>query len=419
MSASWIIDEIARVNEGRIPKRVALKYKRMSAEVFAFFRGTDNLFARAWATGLQPPDPGPAVLQCGDLHLENFGAYAAQDGGFLFDINDFDEALIAPCGFDLTRCVCSILLAADVWKLSPVKAERIAVAFLDRYRAGVADLGDPTTTCEQPAGEGHDPISKLLGRAAAATRAELLEKETRPGKDGHPVIRRRKGLHPRLPKKERRAVIKAMKVYAATTTRPEAYKVLSVSGRIAGIGSLGVNRYLVLTEGDGQPSGYWLFDVKQSAPSQVRPFLGDQPGETWATETERVIDAQRRLVARPIAGLDMLTIHGADYRIRAMIPLENRTQLDSFQKKVHKLGHAVVMSGQITGWSHARGARFVSEHRYKELARWAEGPGLDSILATAIRHAARSRRAYGIFVQAWKHQDPRLDPNLEQVHASP
>ena len=48
-----------------------------------------------------PLDLGPAILQCGDLHLENFGAYQTDDGEFRFDINDFDEALVAPCSLDL------------------------------------------------------------------------------------------------------------------------------------------------------------------------------------------------------------------------------------------------------------------------------------------------------------------------------
>jgi uncharacterized protein (DUF2252 family) len=418
LSAPSIIDEINRVNRGRMPDRVALKYRRMGDDVFAFFRGTDHLFARDWSTGLRPPDPGPELFQCGDLHLENFGAYVSDDGEFLFDINDFDEALIAPCGFDLSRCVASILLAADVWKLSPVQSERMAVAYLEHYRRGVADMADPRTRKELPAGAGHDPVSKLLGRAAASTRCELLEQQTRPGKHGRPTIRGRKGLHPRLGKSERRAVVDAMLAYAQTTQRPEAYEVLSVRGRIAGIGSLGVRRYLVLTRGDGPPEGYWLLDLKESTPSVVRPFLGDRPGETWKTETERIVDAELRLLPRPSGVLGMVCIGEQDYRIRAMIPAENRTRIDAFQRRVHKLGHAVVMAGRITGWAHARGARFVSEGRYSELATWARGPGLESTLATAIRHATRARRGYRVFLRALKAHDARLEPKLALAHAT-
>ena len=414
MSASWTIDEIARGNRGRIPHLVRLKYRRMRSDVFAFFRGTDNLFARVWSLGLRPADPGPEVLQCGDLHLENFGAYVSVDNEFLFDINDFDESLIAPCGYDLTRCVCSILLASDVWKLTPVQAERIAVAFLDRYAEGVEDLSEPGLRREFHAGSGHDPVSKLLGRAAASTRAELLAHQTRHGKRGRPVIRGRGGLHPRLPRAERRAVLEAVEAFGKTTPRPEAYDVLSIRGRIAGIGSLGVHRYLVLTRGDGPPAGYWLLDVKECRPSAVVQFLGKRPGPLDSTESERVVEAQRTLLPRPPGALGTLAIDQRNYRIRGMVPAENRARLDAFQGRVHRLGQAVVMAGLITGWAHARGARHISEERYAELAQWTRGPGLEAILTSAVRHAASSRRGYQFFLTALLGRDPRLDPDRVQ-----
>ena len=68
----------------------------MRKNAFAFFRGTCHLFYEDWS----PPaalDQAPATLICGDLHLENFGAYLGESGLPYFDVNDFDEAAkIAP-----------------------------------------------------------------------------------------------------------------------------------------------------------------------------------------------------------------------------------------------------------------------------------------------------------------------------------
>ena len=88
-----IVDEILRFNEGRIEERLTLKYELMSQNVFAFFRGTDHLYARRWPR-VRPADLGPSILQCGDLHLENFRAYETDDGDFRYDVNDFDEAIV-------------------------------------------------------------------------------------------------------------------------------------------------------------------------------------------------------------------------------------------------------------------------------------------------------------------------------------
>src|SRR4051812_42337999 len=128
--AESVLVSVLRFNEGRVPRAVRLKLKKMAADSFAFFRGADHLFAAAWPD-LRPPDVGPEIPICGDLHLENFGAYRDDDGEYLFDINDFDEAVVAPCSLDLVRCATSILLAAELWGLSPLRATGMVLRYLD------------------------------------------------------------------------------------------------------------------------------------------------------------------------------------------------------------------------------------------------------------------------------------------------
>src|SRR5690242_1852264 len=132
-SSGSAVAEILAFNRDRKSKLLRLKFRRMKKDAFAFFRGSDHLFASRWP-GLRPQDVGPASLICGDRHLENFGAYRTDDGDLLYDINDFDEALVAPCSLDLVRCTTSILLAAQLWKFTPVQAMQTVLTFLDRYR---------------------------------------------------------------------------------------------------------------------------------------------------------------------------------------------------------------------------------------------------------------------------------------------
>ena len=128
---SSVYDEIVKFNSDRERELVKRKLRRIDESVFTFFRGTDHLFGKAWPE-LAPRDPGPVVQCSGDLHLENFGACRTEDGDFRFEINDFDEALVAPCSFDLVRCAASILLAGQEWALGPSEASGIALAFLDQ-----------------------------------------------------------------------------------------------------------------------------------------------------------------------------------------------------------------------------------------------------------------------------------------------
>jgi uncharacterized protein (DUF2252 family) len=85
-----VVDEILEFNRDREPKQVRRKFRRMTKDPFAFFRGTDQWFATHWPR-LAPPDVAPSVLICGDLHLENYGVYRTDEGYFLYDINDYDS----------------------------------------------------------------------------------------------------------------------------------------------------------------------------------------------------------------------------------------------------------------------------------------------------------------------------------------
>src|SRR5262249_24709916 len=156
------VDEILRANRDRKPRGVRLKFARMAQDAFAFFRGTDNLFARAWPE-LRPEDSGPGILICGDLHLENFGAYRVERAQDSFDITDFDEPLGARCAFDVVRCATSILLALHLWRLTPLPTSTTMLAFLDQYRAAVDEAVRTGVLGEVVVGGGSGSIDRLLG----------------------------------------------------------------------------------------------------------------------------------------------------------------------------------------------------------------------------------------------------------------
>ncbi len=400
------VEAIVRRDEGRNPELLRRKYRRMGADLFAFFRGTDHLFASAWAE-LGPVDPGPRILICGDLHLENFGAYRAGDGSFVFDINDFDEATVAPGSVDLARCSTSILLAAQVWGLSPIQAMRTVLGFLDSYRATIAEAADGDHAGRSAQFAEFGPVGDLLGECALSTQDELLDRLTRVDRSGARSIRKSEGKLPALGKARAATVAESVESYGRGKGPAAAYKVLDVSGRIAGIGSLGVRRYVALVAGDGSPGGCRLLDIKEAAPSAIQESIcagGPRPGER-ADDARRVVDAQRRLQARPAAGLDAIALDGREYRLRELIPDENRARLDRFRRKPSKLRRAVEVAGKITAWSQLRGARLDEVDRAGDLIRWAASPALDAVLASAIRFADRSRGDYKAFVKARLDQE--------------
>ncbi|MGX1253349.1 uncharacterized protein (DUF2252 family) [Streptomyces ambofaciens] len=82
------------------PAAFRVKFRKMAASAFAFYRGTAGLFYRDLTEDPEFGDqPGGAYLDertsrvwiHGDLHAENFGTYMDSTGRLIFNVNDFDE----------------------------------------------------------------------------------------------------------------------------------------------------------------------------------------------------------------------------------------------------------------------------------------------------------------------------------------
>lgn len=395
-----VLDAILQFNEDRKPGLRDLKLRRMKQDPFTFFRGSDHLFCDDWPE-LRPLDPGPDILICGDLHLENFGAHRTIEGTYRYDLNDFDESVVAPCGFDVVRCATSIILASEQWMLTPSQATGMALSYLEHYRKAMLEAVEKDSVHEIVPHGGHGPIQEILGSTAIATQAELLQARTRRTTSGKPVIRRDRTMLD-ISRKQYDRVAAALESYGQRLGKSGAFKVHDLAFRIAGVGSLGVRRYLALIEGDGPPAGCRLLDIKESRPSAVDACavdaLTDPSSGNNGGEARRVVLAQTILQGHVALGLDVLEIGRRAYRIREMIPAENRSSLDRFREQPGRLRRAVEKAGQLTAWSHLRGARYnPGFDRWPDLARWATGAPLDAVLAAAARFTDRTNREYAGF----------------------
>ena len=94
-------------NRDRLPDLVPLRFARMLADPFSFYRGSAAVMAADLAAS---PSSGVEVMCGGDAHLSNFGIYAAPQRSLIFDLNDFDEAAVAPAEWDLKRLITSAIV---------------------------------------------------------------------------------------------------------------------------------------------------------------------------------------------------------------------------------------------------------------------------------------------------------------------
>ena len=116
-----VVQRIQSFNAGRDPERLQLKYRAMRKGPFAFLRGTCHLFHERLPSGGVLASL-PRVWVCGDLHLENFGSYKADNRLVYFDVNDFEEAVLAPASRDLVRLLASVRVGAESVGLPSARA---------------------------------------------------------------------------------------------------------------------------------------------------------------------------------------------------------------------------------------------------------------------------------------------------------
>jgi uncharacterized protein (DUF2252 family) len=101
------IDLLIESSKGRIEHLVPIRYGRMLANPFAFYRGSACVMAADLA---RPPASGVMLQACGDGHAVNFGGFATPERRIVFDINDFDETSWAPWEWDVKRLAASFVL---------------------------------------------------------------------------------------------------------------------------------------------------------------------------------------------------------------------------------------------------------------------------------------------------------------------
>ncbi|APA87379.1 DUF2252 domain-containing protein [Paraburkholderia sprentiae WSM5005] len=344
---SDITNIIASFNAGRDPERLAMKYKAMRGSPFVFLRGTCHLFYERLPRA-KVLDDAPHVWICGDMHFENFGSYKGDNRLVYFDNNDFDEACLAPASYELVRLLTSVLVGAADLKLSRAEALALCHTALDAYSAALADGKSRWIEAETATGMVRDLFVALASRTRAAhlDRRTVLKGKTRmlkvDGKKALPVSDER-----------RAAVEQFMQRFALTEPNPEFYRTLDVARRIAGTGSLGVDRYVILVEGKGSPDGNYLIDLKEALPSSVSAHVKvTQP--KWQTEAQRVVEVQRRNQAVSQAFLHAVEFNQRSYVLRSLQPSEDRVALADWGGKLPRLEEVINNMAQLSAWAQLR-----------------------------------------------------------------
>jgi uncharacterized protein (DUF2252 family) len=342
-----ILKRIKLANLGRDSERLAMKYQAMRANPFVFLRGTCHLFYdRLPKDGVLKS--APLTWCCGDLHLENFGSYKGDNRLVYFDINDFDESALAPASWDLSRVMTSILVGAQTYGISQENASLLSTQFLDTY-ATCLTSGKARWIERETA---HGLVKVLLDQLQQRNRVDFLNARTvKKGKMRQFKLDKKKALS--VTDAQRKQVTKAINQFAQSQTHPEFYEVLDVARRIAGTGSLGVDRYAILVKGKGSPNQNYLLDLKQALPSTLARHLSAiQPA--WSNQAERTVALQQRMQAVSMAFLHPVVMNHEAYVLRALQPTEDRIPIAQYHNHIEYLSGAVRSMAQCLAWAQLR-----------------------------------------------------------------
>lgn len=377
-----VVTSIRDYNTGRDPERLVLKYRNLRSNPFVFLRGTCHLFYDRLPNE-RLLRQAPAAWVCGDLHLENFGSYKGDNRLVYFDLNDYDEAALAPCTWDLVRLLASVLVAADSLKVSRSDAQALCQACIAGY-AGALGQGK-ARWIERDTADGlvRDLLDSLRNRPRAAfldSRSELKGRKRVLRTDG------RKALP--VSAKQRQKVVDFMAGFAKTQPDPAFYKVLDVARRVAGTGSLGVDRYAILVAGKGSPDGNYILDLKQALSSSLAPHLAiKQP--RWKNEAERVVAVQRRMQAVSMAFLQPVVMGKKAYILRGLQPSEDRVALDGGSgRKLRRLAAVLRTMGELAAWDQLRSSGRDGSANADALIDFGQDPRWHPTLLALAEHCA-------------------------------
>jgi len=244
--------------------------------------------------------------------------------------------------------VSSLRVAADNVTVRKSEAEGLCSLFVESYATALG-LGKAYWV-ERDTAEGL--VRSLLEGLKTRRRADFLNSRTQ--MKGKVRRLRTDGIKALSPSNRQRVLVEGfMAGFALTQPEPDFYEVLDVARRIAGIGSLGVDRYAILVTGKGSPDGNYLLDLKEAMPSVLASRVAARQPQ-WPTEAHRVVTVQRRLQAVSPAFLQPVLLAESSYVLRALQPSEDRVTLDAATQGRGALEQTMQTLARMLAWAQLR-----------------------------------------------------------------
>jgi uncharacterized protein (DUF2252 family) len=406
-------------DRGRLPELLPIRYGRMCASPFAFYRGAAALMARDLAG---TPVTNLRVQTCGDCHVANFGGFGSPERRLVFDINDFDETLPGPWEWDVKRLAASIVLAGRERGMKERHCGDAARRAVESYRMRTREYGGMRAIEVWYSHLGAALLIDKATNAAAKVRWREVEAQARLQTaehvfpkitsivDGRRRILDRPPLvyHPRQTQKFEQEVRDIFHRYRLTLPEErrvilDQYKLVDVARKVVGVGSVGTRcDAALLMAGERDPI---FLQIKEAQSSVLEKYLGKSQ---YRNHGERVVTGQRMLQATPDVFLGWTRDdHGRDYYMRQLRDMKMKVEIETMSAGDWMEYVAVC------GWTLAR-----AHARTGDAARIAGYMGKnetfdEAIQEFAVAYADQTERDHGALVKAVRAGKIKVERNLK------
>ncbi|MBS1599555.1 MAG: DUF2252 domain-containing protein [Bacteroidetes bacterium] len=302
-----VVEMIKAGDHDRLPELLPIRYQRMGASPFAFYRGTAGIMAYDLSF---LPRTDIKVQAIGDCHLMNFGGFATPERTLVFDANDFDETLPASWEWDVKRLATSFVLAARHNHCKEYTAKEIAFIFAQSYRRHMIEFSKISALelwytkfdvesifQKSKSNEFRQMLSDVIDRSKKQTSGKILYKITKKVSgnfeitDQPPLIYHSADVH------DKDAMRLFIENYSKTLSDDrrwllEQFQLVDIALKVTGVGSVGTRCYVALLMNKSQEPLF--LQIKEATASVLEKYTAKS---IYSHSGQRVVEGQRLVQA--------------------------------------------------------------------------------------------------------------------------
>lgn len=412
--------------ETRIQGLLPLRYERMSASAFTFYRGGALIMASDLS---HTPDCQIRVQACGDAHISNFGLFNSPERRTVFDINDFDETSVGPWEWDVKRLAASVEICGRDRGFDKRARKEAVLACVKGYREGmlsfakmghldvwyahldidqlVSELGaQAPKEHRKKAQKALQKVKRKDSSRAVTKFTEVVDDELRIISDPPVIVPLRDMVKDNpnageLGAEEMEALVRLALTEYRHTLSPERrklielYRGVDIAHKVVGVGSVGTRAIIVVLQGADRDDPLVL-QIKEAQESVLERFCGKSACQQHG---QRVVEGQRAMQTASDMMLGWCRLPGEDgkrkdFYVRQLWDGKGSIDLATIDEK--GLTALAATCGWTLAHAHARtGDRF-------EIAGYlGEGDTFEKALAKFARaYADQNEADYARFMQA-------------------